>query len=364
MMLLLQEIRQNPILWLLAVVPVLFALVFSKSQAHTLLFVLSIAAIVPLAALLSRATECVAAKTGDTIGGLLNATLGNLTELLITVAALRAGQYVLVKASLAGVIVCKTLFLLGMCFLVGGLRHHVQLFNRDNARLQAGMLFVATIALLAPTLATDAPSQSAPDFIVTLSLCISVVLITTYVLGLIFALKSHRDLFASVSHGDVGEDSWPLSLALIVLAVATIVVALVSDVFVESLQHASQTLGIAPAFVGFIIVALVGGVPELAAALTGARKDRLDLSIGIGLGGASQMALFAAPFLVFLSYLVAPTPMDLLFWPGAVAMILIATTIACLVTSSGRSAWFLGVLLIMVYLIFAVTLYVVPPHAH
>ena len=148
MNLLLKEIRHNPLLWLLAFVPVVFAAAKLKPEAHTLLFVLSVLAIVPLAALLSHATESVAAKTGDAVGGLLNATLGNLTELVIALTALRAGQYMLVKASIAGAIVTNTLFMLGASFLLGGLKHHVQEYNRVSARLQAGLLFLATIALL------------------------------------------------------------------------------------------------------------------------------------------------------------------------------------------------------------------------
>src|SRR4026209_707350 len=148
---LLKEIRHNKMLWLLAFVPVVFAAAMLKPKAHTLLFVLCMLAIVPLAALLSHATESVAAKTGDTVGGLLNATLGNLTELVIALAALRAGEYTLVKASIAGAIVTNTLFMLGASFLLGGLKHHVQEYNRGSARLQAGLLFLATIALLIPS---------------------------------------------------------------------------------------------------------------------------------------------------------------------------------------------------------------------
>src|SRR5688572_8894724 len=148
---LLKAIRGNPLLWLLAFVPVVFIAAKLKHEAHTLLFVLSVLAIVPLAALLSHATESVAAKTGDAVGGLLNATLGNLTELVIALTALRAGQYMLVKASLAGAIVTNTLFMLGASFLLGGLRYHLQEFNRVNARLQASLLFLATVALLMPS---------------------------------------------------------------------------------------------------------------------------------------------------------------------------------------------------------------------
>src|SRR6476620_10625938 len=153
---LLKEIRHNPLLWLLVLVPVVLATQRIKPEAHTLLFLLSVAAIVPLAALLSHATESVASRTGDAVGGLLNATLGNLTELLIALAALQAGQYVLVKASIAGAIVANSLFMLGASFLVGGLKHHVQDYNREGARLQAGLLFLATVALLVPSALAEA----------------------------------------------------------------------------------------------------------------------------------------------------------------------------------------------------------------
>jgi len=148
---LLKDIRDNPLLWLLVFVPVVFVAAKLKPEAQTLLFVLSVLAIVPLTVLLSHATESVAAKTGDAVGGLLNATLGNLAELIIALTALRAGQYMLVKASIAGPIVTNTLFILGASFLFGGLKHHAQEYNRVSARLQAGMLFLATIALLIPS---------------------------------------------------------------------------------------------------------------------------------------------------------------------------------------------------------------------
>src|SRR6186713_2382248 len=165
---LLKEIRHNPLLWLLAFVPVVFAAHKLKPEAHTLLFVLSVLATVPLAALLSHATESVAARTGDAVGGLLNATLGNLTELVIAITALRAGQYLLVKASIAGAIVTNTLFMLGMSFLLGGLKHHVQEYNRVSARLQAGLLFLATIALLVPSMVSGADSGAGAEFTRTL----------------------------------------------------------------------------------------------------------------------------------------------------------------------------------------------------
>jgi Ca2+:H+ antiporter len=303
----------------------------------------------------------VAAKTGDTFGGLLNATLGNLTELVIALAALRAGQYTLVKASIAGAIVANTLFMLGASFVLGGLKHHVQEYNRASARLQASLLFLATIAMLIPSAVSEADSAAGLAYIEKLSVSLSVLLIAAYGLGLLFSLKTHRELFGSTEHAETGEAPWPLGLALTTLAGVTVLVAFVSEVFVESVQQAAVAFGMTTAFVGFIVVALVGGAAEMASAFSGARKNRLDLSVGIALGSASQIALFVAPILVLLSYVIGPMPMNLQFWPGAVVMMLIATMTASLVTNSGRSAWFVGVLVLMVYLIFAMTLYLLPP---
>jgi len=358
--LLLKEIRHNPLLWLLVFVPVVFAAETLAPDAHTLLFVLSVLAIVPLAGLLSHATESVAAKTGDSVGGLLNATLGNLTELVIALAALRAGQYTLVKASIAGAIVTNALFMLGASLLLGGLKHRVQEFNRVGARFQASLLFLATIALLVPS--AIARADFVPGAVTqSLSLGLAVLLVVTYGLGMLFSLKTHREFFASEEGGEAGEKPWPLGMALVTLAGVTVLVALVSEVFVESVQKAAEAFGMSPAFVGFIVVALVGGAAEMASAFSAARKNRLDLSVGIALGSASQIALFVAPVLVLLSYVLGPAPMSLEFWPGAVSMMLIATVTAAFVSNGGRSAWFVGVLMLMVYLVFAMTLYLLPP---
>ena len=197
-----------------------------------------------------------------------------------------------------------------------------------------------------------------------LSVALAVLLLATYGLGLLFSLKTHRELFAVAEHGEAGKAPLPIGVALGTLACVTVLVALVSEVFVESVQQAALAFGMTPAFVGFIVVALVGGAAEMGSSFSGARKNRLDLSVGIALGSASQIALFVAPVLVLLSYVLGPQPMDLQFWPGAVVMMLIATMAAALVTSSGRSTWFVGVFVLMVYLVFAMTLYLLPPRAH
>ncbi len=360
---LIDDIRRNPLFWLLALVPVVLLAQTAWPESHTLLFALSVLAIVPLAALLSRATESVASRTGDMIGGLLNATLGNLTELVIALTALRAGQYVLVKASIAGAIITNTLFMLGASFLIGGLKYHVQEYNRNTARLQASLLFLATIAILVPSMLAKADEAATNTGLMgSLSVALSVLLIVAYGLGLLFSLRTHRELFGTVEQPDEGHGpEWPLALALTTLAVVTLFVALVSEVFVESVQQAAVTLGMTPAFVGVIIVALVGAAAEMVSAFSAAAKNRLDLSVGIALGSAAQIALFVAPVLVLVSYLIGPKPMDLQFWGGAVTMMLISTMTASLVTNAGRSAWFGGALIVAVYVVFAMTLYLLPP---
>jgi Ca2+:H+ antiporter len=378
----LHGLRENPLLWLLAAVPAVFVAEHMVPGAHTTLFVLAVLAIVPLAALLSHATESVAAKTGDAIGGLLNATLGNLTEMVIAIAALRAGMLDLVKASIAGAIVTNSLFMLGMALLLGGLKYRTQQFNSGSARLQAGMLFLATVALIVPSAigASDRPDAAA--IVGPLSVGLSVLLLVAYVLGLLFSLVTHRDFFgsaaaaaaasgtvpAAVSGGAPAaapeheeEHLWPVAVAVPMLGVITVIVALVSEIFVESVQEAALTFGMTPAFVGFVVVAIVGAAAEMTAAFAAARKNRLDLSVGIALGSSSQIAMFVAPVLVLLSLFIAPTPLDLQFWPGAVVMVMLGTLAVFVVTTGGRSAWYLGVLLLVVYAVFAMTLYLLPP---
>jgi Ca2+:H+ antiporter len=267
----------------------------------------------------------------------------------------------LVKASIAGAIVTNTLFVLGMSFLLGGLKHHLQEYNRVSARFQAGLLFLAAVALLIPSAVRQADSASGTAFTQKLSVVLAVLLLVTYAVGMLFSLKTHRELFASAEDGENHDVTLQIGVALGTLALVTVFVALVSEIFVDSVQQAAVAFGMTPAFVGFIVVSLVGGAAETGTAFGAARKNRLDLSLGIALGSASQIALFVAPVLVLLSYVLGPTPIDLQFWPGAVVMMLIAVMAAALVTSSGRSTWFVGVFVLMVYLVFAMTLYLLPP---
>lgn len=350
-------LRNNRLLWLLACVPAPLIVQAVAPDASTLLFGLSVAAIVPLAALLSLTTEQVAARTGDTVGGLLNATLGNFVELIIALAALRAGEYLLVKASLAGAIVTNTLFMTGMSFFLGGLRHHVQQFNSASTRIQVSLLFLAAFGLMVPSTLAASDSQSLPQ---SLSLTISLILLAAYALGLVFTLGTHRKYYAAAAHEEE-INKWPVGISVAVLMGTTVLVALVSEVFVESLTGASAEMGLSPAFVGFVVVATVGAAAEMVSAFSAARKNRLDMSLSISFGSAAQIALFVTPVLVLLSYVIGPAPMSLQFWPGAIVMIFIAAISTSLLTSTGQSAWYIGLLMLMIYAIFAATLYIIPP---
>jgi len=246
----------------------------------------------------------------------------------------------------------------GMSFLLGGLRHHVQDFNRGSTRVQVALLFLAAFGLMVPSAIADMGSESLPP---SLSLAIALLLLATYGLSLVFTLGTHRSYFAAAAHEAEEGEAWPLGVAIGVLLGTTVIVALVSEVFVASLSGASQDLGLSPAFVGFVVVAIVGAAAEMTAAFSAARKNRLDLSLGISFGSAAQIALFVAPVLVLLSYVIGPAPMSLQFWPGAVVMIFVATMTAAITTTSGHSAWFVGVLMLMIYAVFGVTLFILPP---
>lgn len=354
---LLHDVRTMPIFWLSVFVPIVLIMHFMHSGSQSLMFLLSLLAIIPLAGFLSHATEGIAAKTGDTIGGLLNATLGNLTELVIIMAALRQGMFDLVKASLAGAVVTNTLFMLGISYLIGGLKYKVQEFNRLNAFVQASLLFVVCVALIIPSILGNRLETEGAQVLSQISLGNAVVIMAMYVLTLLFSLKTHSEYFKSPELHVEGERHWPVKLSLGVLAVAAVCIAIVSEIFVESIQETAAQVGLSEMFVGFIIIPIVGAAAEMMAAFSAARKNRLDISVGIALGSSTQIALFITPLLIFLSYSIAPAPMDLVFAGGQVFMILMSTLTIALIATHGKSTWYLGALLVTVYLIFGIALF-------
>jgi Ca2+:H+ antiporter len=324
-------------------------------------------AIIPIAALIVRSTGQLAAYTGDAIGGLLNATFGNAPELIIALVALHAGQLEMVRASIIGAILANLLLALGIAFLLGGLKHHDQTYNRVAARTYATMMLLAALSLAIPSAFSR---MLAPDETVRqealLNVGVAAALLAIYVLYLIYSLKTHRGSFASESgdsgHGGHGDDGprWSLPRALASLVVASLLAAWMSEVLVGAADGTGQALGMSSVFIGIVFLAVVGGAAESGSAIAMGTKNKLDLSIGIALGSSIQIALFIAPVLVFASYFIAPMPLELSFSRAEVGTLFIGVIIGAMVYGDGQANWFKGVQLITIYLIIAMMFYFMP----
>jgi len=322
-------------------------------------FIASGLAIVPLARLMGRATESLAERLGAGIGGLLNATLGNAAELIIAFQGLRAGLTEVVKASLAGSILGNLLLVLGASILAGGLKHRNQKFNRTAATMSATLMALSAIGLLMPALfhwVTGGGSGGAER---NLSLEISIVLFVTYILSLIFALGTHKDLYLGTSKPHEESSSMSSKTAALVLLGATALVAWMSELLVNAVGPASKALGLTEVFVGVIAVAIVGNAAEHSTAVLMAIKNQMDLAYHIAVGSSMQIALFVAPVLVFWSY-ASGRPMNLLFTTYEVVTVGLAVLVVSLVAADGESNWMEGVLLLAVYLIFGIAFFFLP----
>jgi Ca2+:H+ antiporter len=344
-------------------IPAAVALELAHASA-ALIFIVAALGIIPTAALMGLATEELAARSGPGIGGLLNVTFGNAPELIIALFALNEGLQEVVKASLVGSILGNILLVLGGAMLVGGLRRDRQYFDRTAAQVQSAMLFLAVAALTMPAIFELVEGKGLPGVgaerveygstIETLSALTAVVLIVTYVIGLFFSLRTHRDLFNPHYEGEE-EDTmgWSVRRSVIMLAIAGIAVGLMSEVLVGSISEASESIGISEFFVGVIVVAIVGNAAEHWVAILVAFKNKMDLAVNIAVGSSAQIALFVAPILVLVSFVLGPSPMALVFNGFELGAILIAVLIANYVTSEGESTWFEGVQLLAVYVILA-----------
>lgn len=348
--------------WLLVFVPVAIALEYLAPERHLLVFVAAGIAILPLAGWLGRATEQLADRSGEGVGGLLNATFGNAAELIIALSALRAGLHDVVKASIAGSIVGNILLVLGAAMLAGGMRHEEQHFNASGARSQATMLTLAAIALIIPAAYSAVVAEHVPGGQGVLSVSISVVLLAVYVMFLLFSLWTHSALFSGSSVPEDGEHSeaWPVGQAIAVLAGATVAIAWLSEILVGAIEPSAHELGLSNIFVGVFVVAILGNAAEHATAITAALKNRMDLSMSIAIGSSVQIALFVAPLLVLASYAIGPAPMDLVFAKGLVLAVLLAVLITGQVAGDGRSDWLKGVQLLTVYLILGLAFFMTP----
>jgi Ca2+:H+ antiporter len=345
--------------WLLLFVPVAIGLEFLAPERHLLIFITSSLALLPLAAWLGWATEHLAARMGEGIGGLLNATFGNAAELIIALVALRAGLHDVVEASIAGSIVGNMLLVLGAAMLAGGLRYREQQFNPAGARSEATMLTLAAIALILPA-AIEAEAGMTAEGLGRLSVSLSVVLLITYALFLTFALVTHPALFAgSVA---VEEEKAPASVSrsMLVLVAATAGIAWMSEILVGAIEPTTHEFGFSQVFVGVFVVAILGNAAEHATAISAALKNRMDLSLSIAIGSSVQVALFVAPVLVLASHFVGPAPMDLAFPAGLVLIVFLSVLITGQVASDGRSDWLKGMQLLVVYLVLALTFFFLP----
>ncbi len=327
-------------------------------------------AIVPLAGWMGRATEHLASRLGEGIGGLLNATFGNAAELIIALYALREGLHGVVKASITGSIIGNVLLVLGLSMVGGGMRYSIQLFNRSAASMGASLLLLSAIGLVVPTVfhALAAPDLSSSDMSSSgsadersLSLEIALVLFVTYVLSLVFSLRTHRHLY--VGEGSEGEEeqahAWSRRRAVLVLLVTSALIAVMAELLVGTVEHAAMALGLTEVFVGVIVVAIVGNAAEHSTAVLVAMRGKMDLSVHIAIGSSLQIALFVAPVLLFASYAFG-TPMDLVFTPFEVFSVVLAVLAVNHIASDGECNWMEGVQLLAVYLILGLAFYFLP----
>jgi Ca2+:H+ antiporter len=352
--------------WLLIFIPITIVLEHAAPDHALWIFSAAGLAILPLAGWMGKATEQLAERTGEGIGGLLNATFGNAAELIIALVALRGGLHDVVKASLAGSIVGNILLVLGAAMLAGGLGRVEQHYNPAGARSQATMLTLAAIALIVPAAYRAIAGESSGPAVSSISVWMSLILLGVYAANLIFSLVTHRALFAGEEQGDLHEDhsaGWSVGRALLVLGGATALIAWMSEILVGALVPATAALGLNDAFVGVFVVATLGNAAEHSTAVFAAMKNRMDLALSIAIGSSVQVALFVAPLLVLLSYVIGPKPMDMAFSGGLVLMIMLSVWITGQVAGDGRSDWLRGVQLLAVYLILALVYLFVPGSA-
>ena len=354
---------------LVPLIPVAILLELVHADA-VLIFAASALGVIPTAALMGRATEELAARSGPGIGGLLNVTFGNAPELIIALFALGAGLHEVVKASVVGSILGNILLVLGVSMLAGGLRRDRQVFEPRAASAQSLMLLLATVALIMPAIfqlvsggGLPEPTARAVEFsgdLQTLSVGVAVILLGSYAAGLLFSLKTHKDLFnPSHEEEDHGGEPWTVRRSVLMLAGAGVAVGVMSEILVSSITEASERLGLSPFFVGVIVVAVVGNAAEHWVAVYFARKDKIGLAVNIAVGSGAQIALFVAPVLVLASFVIGPFPMALVFNGFELGAIFLAVLIADEITQRGESTWYEGLQLLAIYAVLGLTFFFV-----
>jgi Ca2+:H+ antiporter len=356
------------IYWLFVFIPITLVLEHAGKLPPPVIFFSAALAIVPIAALIVQSTEQLSTRTGDAIGGLLNATFGNAPELIIATVALRAGYLDMVRASLIGAILANLLLALGLSFFLGGLRYRDQKYNPLAARTYSTMMLIAVISLLVPSAFSRilAPESTIRQEQL-LNTGIAVVLLLAYGLYLVFSLKTHPGAFASVDSGDKAHHEgkqWSTARAVGSLIAASVLAAWMSEILVGAAEGTGKALGMTQTFIGIVFLAIVGGAAESGSAIAMARKNKMDLSVGIALGSSIQIALFVAPVLVLISYFIAPQPLELSFNRAETGSLFMGVLIGTLVCGDGQSNWYKGVQLVTVYTIIALMFYFIPGTAH
>jgi Ca2+:H+ antiporter len=362
---------KNILSLLLLFIPISVIGHFVLHWSDPIIFITSGLAIIPLAAWMGTATEEIAVVLGPSLGGLLNATFGNATELIIALIALNAGLIDVVKSSIVGSIVGNLLLVMGLSMFLGGLRYKEQEFQPIVARVNAASMNLAVISILVPTAVNATSSGISEPILQKLSVAVAVVLILVYGLTLLFSMKTHTYLYdvgladmepqdlADVNLADDGEHQVNLPLWVGVLLTCTLMVALESELLVDTLEVATEQLGLTALFTGVILVPIVGNAAEHATAVTVAMKDKMDLSVSVAVGSSLQIALFVAPVLVIAGFIL-DKPMDLSFNPFELVAVAVAVLIANSISSDGRSNWLEGVLLLAAYIVLGFAFYFHP----
>ncbi|WP_445500526.1 calcium/proton exchanger [Microvirga sp. G4-2] len=352
------------LLWLMVLAPIAAGLDRAGVLPAGVVFFCAALAIVPFAKLIVQGTEQVAAHTGATVGGLLNATFGNLPELIIAMVALRAGLLEMVRASIVGALLANLLVALGFSFLLGGLRHHSQKYNPEAVRTYSSTMVLAWISLALPS-AFHRALEAEPHLGVhaTLDLIVAVVLLGLYGLFLLYSLRTHPETFAELnapSSGEETHDHSSLARGVATLLLASLGAAWMSELLVGAAEQAGHSLGMSQMFMGLIVLALVGGAAESGSAIAMGRANRPDLSIGIALGSCVQIALFVAPLLVLVAPVMGQPQFRLVFSQAEMWMLFGAVLLGATVATAGQSNWFKGAQLLALYLIIAAILYLIP----
>jgi len=362
------KFSKSSILYLLLIFAPISLFLDQFDSNATLIFIVSILALIPLAKLIGDSTEHLASHYGSTVGSLLNVTFGNAAEIIIGIIAINSGLIDLVKASIIGAILGNIMLIFGLSMIVGGFRHKEQSFNRENAGLQSSMIFLSIIGLAIPTLlaitAFQPQSVNGEIKIQLLSDSLAIILLGVYMAGIIFAFVTHKYLFTSTEYSNENDNTlsslslkhWSKKKSFLILGLSMLGVVVVSEVLVGSVEETGERLGFGEMFVGAIIVGIVGNAAEHSSAILLARKGKIDLSIGIAAGSGTQIALFVVPTLVFAGIALGQ-PFTLEFTIYELVTLFLAAIILNLIAHDGKSNWFEGVMLTAVYIIIALGFY-------